>query len=715
MMQDDYSSRRRRLGVRLIQQRWRRGGCTSKNHHPANNKQEVAAGLSCYNDNHDDADICHDDKRQKRSTSRDSDTDSLSCNNYSSPYNNSAGTTIANTTSSNNNKPTTSAFSIQPTLLFRRTNSNLYYSNERHYTNIQFLNSGQPIVIGVDNYGDLDVVRVPSFGCGGYHVANDNDDEDGGGGGMGTLQADRMPLFSNTGGGNGPRVPTMDNFHCELFGYDNGTRFAVGLGSGRMQLFTTERAAAASAGNCVNGQREDTSSSLGSTNALWSCLPSTTNTTIGPQRRYHKSDKYPLSTMLSSTTNKTSLFDAYNTSFLEEISDWDNNHNDALTPSQHHLLQGDGCPWAFREGGCGSLSGTALIGACVDAENGDCFSLRVVDERQQSNNNGNGSDASACASTMNVVVVDDRKDASFKPINCRERVESVCFSGEYGLVTSHSIARNDDMESQLTATCIKWWDHRMLRSHQPVNSMCLSFPRDNVSLLSPDMERCLAGSFCDSSKNQGHTACTHSSLRELSSEQPLDRTNFGLFQVNRLVGARDSSDRFAIHMTVCSHEYFSHHDRHEEVLMVDSCRGEVTQQMRRANPGGLSLCISSYLDTMACFTTKTDEEQCVSIYDVSRHRSDDNATGRHDPFEYLSGKKHLLHNDEVSHDDETSNEGLLRRLLPEVHDRYGIDSSLSCMAIDEYGVMIACGTGDGDMFLLSSSDLDEAVTEKMCA
>eukprot|EP00984_Skeletonema_dohrnii_P017072 scaffold7696_cov74-Skeletonema_dohrnii-CCMP3373.AAC.2 len=170
---------------------------------------------------------------------------------------------------------------------------------------------------------------------------------------------------------------------------------------------------------------------------------------------------------------------------------------------------------------------------------------------------------------MNVVVVDDRKDDSFKPINCRERVESVCFSGEYGLVTSHSIARNDDIESQLTATCIKqlsrsdnlisffpptemkWWDHRMLRSHQPVNSMCLSFPRDNVSLLSPDVERCLAGSFCDSSKNQGHTACTHSSLRELSSEQPLDRTNFGLFQVNRLVGARDSSDRFAIHMTVC--------------------------------------------------------------------------------------------------------------------------------------------------------------------
>ena len=185
--------------------------------------------------------------------------------------------------------------------------------------------------------------------------------------------------------------------------------------------------------------------------------------------------------------------------------------------------------------------------------------------------------------------------------------------------------------------------------------------------------------------------------------------------MNRLVGARDSSDRFAIHMTVCSHENYSNHDRHEEVLMVDSCRGEITQQIRSANPGGLGLCISSYLDTMACFTTKTDEEQCVSIYDVSRHRSDDNATCRHDPFEYLSGKKHLLQNDEVSHDDEMYNDGLLRRLLPEVQDRYGIDSFLSCMAIDEYGAMIACGTSDGDMFLLSSSDLDEVATEKICA
>jgi WD40 repeat protein len=242
----------------------------------------------------------------------------------------------------------------------------------------------------------------------------------------------------------------------------------------------------------------------------------------------------------------------------------------------------------------------------------------------------------------------------------------------------------------------------MLRSHEPVSSMCLSFPRDNVSLLSPDVERCLV---------QGHDTCTPASMRVLSTNQPLDRTNFGLFQVNRLVGSKDSSDRFAIHMKVGSHE---NHSGHDEVLMIDSCRGEITQQIRNANHGGMSLCMSSYLDTMACYTTNAEKKQCISIYDVSRNRSDDIAS-RHDPFEYLSGKKRQLQRDEVSNDVEMNNDGLLRKLLPTVMDRYGIDSSLSCMAIDEYGASIVCGTSDGDMFLLNSTDLDGLTTQNTSA
>lgn len=249
----------------------------------------------------------------------------------------------------------------------------------------------------------------------------------------------------------------------------------------------------------------------------------------------------------------------------------------------------------------------------------------------------------------------------------------------------------------------------MLRSHQPVNSMCLSFPRDNVSLLAPDAESCLFSSYCHSMRNQDPGPYTPSSLREFSTEHPLDRTHFGSFQVNRLVGARDSSDRFAIHVEgVCS---WASHIRRDEVLMIDSCRGEITQQIRNSNIGGLRF--SSYLDTMACYTAQPGiVPYHLSIYDVSRQRSDV-ATSKyeHDPFTNLSGKKRLL---EVSDDEEDMfNEGLLRTLLPEPEfvDRYGIGSTISCMAIDDYGAAIVCGTSDGDMYLLNSADLDELATE----
>jgi len=279
----------------------------------------------------------------------------------------------------------------------------------------------------------------------------------------------------------------------------------------------------------------------------------------------------------------------------------------------------------------------------------------------------------------------------------------------------------------------------MLRSHQPVKTLCLSFPRDKVSLVSPEREMCLEGSFCHfwetkKKKKKSLSRSNHPpspSLRKLSSQQPLDRTNFGMFQLNRLVGSRDSSDRFAIHLKVYSHTNPNHHD-HDEVLLVDSCRGEITQQIRHENFGGLSPSMSSYLDTMACFTTTKDdddeeeeeeEEQCISIYDISRHGKYDIASSsgsrsnrdiRHDlsSNDYLSGKKRQFQSQYDDDDDDdiidgkkTYDDGLLRRLSPKVHDVYGIQSSITCVAIDEYGDSIAFGTSDGDIFMLNGSDL----------
>ena len=235
----------------------------------------------------------------------------------------------------------------------------------------------------------------------------------------------------------------------------------------------------------------------------------------------------------------------------------------------------------------------------------------------------------------------------------------------------------------------------MLRSNQPTNSMCLSFPRDNVSLMSPDMERFLAGS----------TSVPHrrSDPLPILCEPSMDQQNwddakFKVYNVNRLLGSRDLSDRIAIQSKV-----FGYND---EILMVDSCRGEVTQRIRLDKlANGASPSISSYLDTMACVITKgEDQEQIMCIYDVSRQRK---VLSENDPYvdTYTnnSGRKRHFPSESMSN----NNGDLLRMLSPKVHDMYGIDSSLTCFAIDECGATIACGTSDGDMFVLNSLDLGD--------
>ena len=203
--------------------------------------------------------------------------------------------------------------------------------------------------------------------------------------------------------------------------------------------------------------------------------------------------------------------------------------------------------------------------------------------------------------------------------------------------------------------------------------------------------------------------------------------------MKRLVGSRDSSDRFAVHLKLDFSSTTSlqqssyrlprrHNECDELILMVDSSRGEITQEVRNLNLGGLSPSISSYLDTMACFTTvdddvdeeEEDEKQCISIYDVSRDRDYGVVTNiRNNPYNSLSGKKRQYHSSSsysLTSDDDNSEEaeeedGLLQRLCPKVNDAYGLQSSITCMTIDGYGETIACGTSDGDIFVCNCSDL----------
>ena len=453
----------------MIQRRWR--------------QRQSSNESGSHDGSHDDYDLSTAENSSKKRLKRLQRSDS----------NDDRGDDSTTTTSSSND--TNSSTAADLSLLFRRNSNSSSIStmiSPRHYSQLQFLSASggsDVILIAVDNYGDLDIIRSSRCGEGSTRGS--------------TLQADRMSIFASPSsssfavqnnhhenenvmaGVEGPRQPMNNNFHYEIYSYDSGNKLAIGLRGGRVQLFgSTERAAAA--------KRNNSSSSMDARGArlLWSCLPST-SVTIGPQRRYRCNDQYPLSRILSSSNNnnnntttttasisireRENVLDAYNTFIFEEISDWDRVDDDyyftlrrrggsggSAAAALNRMILGDGCPWAFREGssnggnGGNGMSGTALIGACVDIDNGDCFSLRVIDERCCFTSSPASS--SCCNSTMNVIVVDDypsKQGGNGGSSRVNERVDSVCFSGEFGLVTSHSITNAVGDNQELTATSIK--------------------------------------------------------------------------------------------------------------------------------------------------------------------------------------------------------------------------------------------------------------------
>jgi len=339
------------------------------------------------------------------------------------------------------------------------------------------------------------------------------------------------------------------------------------------------------------------------------------------------------------------------------------------------------------------------LGAFVDPEL-DCFSLRMVDERV---GGGNSVSSSAKYSSPASVFVDTSCHSSTeKPWAYDEdHVKSICFSGEHGLVTYHTISRGEWGRENV----IKWWDHRMLRS-RPVNASNLVFPNDRVAGVSPAVEYSLSGySSNDRGESSGWRSLSllstddgvDSSFRSHPEQESYHRDN----NVN-LVGSNDFSDRFAISYGGWGDEGF---------VIVDSPRKEIVRSER--SNGFVSPCFSGNLDLVACHAKEEDTtcyagnreedaKDCISIFDTSRHASCN--IGDNDSYESVpfGEKKRRSEYSSSGAADEPrdKNANFLGNIRPKFRDLYGIESTLSCMAMDELGCSIACGTNDGDIFLL---------------
>lgn len=504
--------------------------------------------------------------------------------------------------------------SNHPTLLYRR--SNIDYSSTQQYSQLQFLNDST--LLAVNTAGQFDIV--------GIHGRNN---DEGGKKGSGRLLAGKIKLSIDSDQGI-----NVGNAPLNVYGFHNGSKFAVGLPSGDVEIISTERA---SSGGVM--------SQYPPMNALWSCLPTVAKQYIGPRRRYERNTDYSLQYMLSLDDQENLLQEINNHSTFEELDSWDE-ESLRVGRSNNPDTFDKGAQWAFREGSMGTSS--ALIGACIDQEM-DCFSIRIMDSRERQ------------TGSRPMVFV----DASCPSLNgSRDNLASTCFSGEFGLVTAHNFVDICNPEKCSSYKVLRFHDLRMLWK-RPVQSMNLSFPRDMMFGTSAIQEMKLQVDLTIPSIDLDYERCSRYTT-----------------VLSNLTGPDDSSDRIVVTLDDRNNAY--------ENWIIQPSEQHVVQRIVTNTSWGdkafVPYCFSRYLDCMAFYGDKLLPEvgakHGVTIYDISQHQTI--------PKE-IPKKRQVPapHNNP---------DGYLGRLEPNFFDEYGLESGVSCFCMDEFGSALAFGTNDGDIF-----------------
>lgn len=538
-------------------------------------------------------------------------------------------------TTTSENGDTAEEGSIQPTLLFRRPN------NEMNYTSVHFLNSST--VLGVNTSGKFDIVKVPSWKEDGEKEYDTNR-------GRGKLLAE-LKLSAPT------KYTSSD---IEVYGYQNGSKFAAGMNSGDMEIISTERISSMQ-------QNGDWCPPM---EALWGSLPPVSTQLIGPRRRFLRSERFSLPYMLSLTDYETLLEASRDHSTLNELPFWDDFVNfKILRPIS--TTKRDFAPekqWAFREGGVGSS--TALVAACIDPEM-DCFSLRIADERTRE------------TESRPTIFVDTPPY-----LHVDEHVKSICFSNSHGLVVGYH-----DMFHQTNA--LKFYDLRMMWK-QPTVSMNLSFPRNDTACIRPTGELNLerkeplsAESYWTEPAILGtlHSKRSNDNYRD-HHRNGVD-SSFVIAQF-QLTGPDSASDNFAASLRLPPALGGSNYHH----VIIDSTRNEIVHQIGAvATQRTSSTCFSSCLDSMACMRTDGGYEddslqQFLSIYDISHSRGE--LINRHPN----TNKRRFTLDNAKSGD-------CLATLKTKMTDIYGLHSTAINMAMDDYGSTIAMVTDEGDIYTFS--------------
>ena len=179
----------------------------------------------------------------------------------------------------------------QPTstsLVYRKPNID-YTSNSSEYQSIKYISDHT--VVAVDSRGYLDFVGLPlhntNTSCCSktFDVQSNNNEDDGRRFGVGThlARGPIAPPSSSTSSG----IYHLGKHVLELYPYAQGEKVAIGLPSGQVRLFASERLDVLDSSSCTYGVIDARRTTVGgeftNPHAIWSCLPITT---LGPKRRY---------------------------------------------------------------------------------------------------------------------------------------------------------------------------------------------------------------------------------------------------------------------------------------------------------------------------------------------------------------------------------------------------------------------------------------------
>jgi hypothetical protein len=424
---------------------------------------------------------------------------------------------------------------------------------------------------------------------------------------------------------------------CKLYSMQRGNAFAVGLPCGEYRVFATERAS-------TWGEQRG----LSTPSSLSQTIPPKANPYITkgwnvkrPTRRYKRDPE-----SLCLAEQLTSFWDAE--LLGTEIPGWSGEHPDTAsfwnteTGGTKPTPQSSDAQWDFRE------SGSALMSVHVHPFR-DSFAVRVMDDRAQQHPGDQ---------RHNIFI-----DHQMKGTQGRGDVTSVCFASDHVVATSVQCQTGTGITS-----CIKLFDIRMTRNGSAASAVVLpSFPRDIVHGTDPIQSlqtSQLSANPRQFSSGIGTTTGTVVSLTSSCNGSILVSLYEGLSNVYGM----DAPLGLYKHCVI---------DPVQERVMAT-----VNQEIREE--GTAHFAIDSKHEYVACY-----DGADISLHDFTSAE----AGG---PSKTIKQSRNLKRNHQGLSSTRYHPPNTIRGKF---RDRYGLDTSISCLAFNESGTSLLGGSLDGDLFV----------------